>query len=178
MQVFGAAEKIPSAIQGYLVDWDAQKAVWDRIFSDEVLQVRNVSIFGAHLLSDMRTVEHERYLSLDNRALLQPAQYPRRLRSIRVRGIRISVLSSHYTLLDLYTCDNLVLTYLCSCGHDSSWILIRPSRSPPCGVHACCRLRIQLYSRYSDHERPGCLVRCQTVGFQDPFPSSPSCSQD
>ncbi|KZP07507.1 actin-domain-containing protein [Athelia psychrophila] len=24
--------------KGYLVDWDAQKAVWDRIFSDEVLQ--------------------------------------------------------------------------------------------------------------------------------------------
>lgn len=30
----------PSAcIQGYLVDWDAQKAVWDGIFSDQVLAV-------------------------------------------------------------------------------------------------------------------------------------------
>lgn len=30
---------IPSQMQGYLVDWDAQKAVWDGIFSDEVLGV-------------------------------------------------------------------------------------------------------------------------------------------
>lgn len=30
-------------MQGYLVDWDAQKAVWDGIFSDEVLGV-NVEI--------------------------------------------------------------------------------------------------------------------------------------
>jgi actin-related protein 6 len=30
----------PSACtQGYLVDWDAQKAVWDGIFSDQVLAV-------------------------------------------------------------------------------------------------------------------------------------------
>ena len=30
----------PSACtQGYLVDWDAQKAVWDGIFSDQVLSV-------------------------------------------------------------------------------------------------------------------------------------------
>jgi len=28
-------------LQGYLVDWDAQKAVWDGIFSDEVLGVKN-----------------------------------------------------------------------------------------------------------------------------------------
>lgn len=28
------------ALQGYLVDWDAQKAVWDGVFSSEVLNVR------------------------------------------------------------------------------------------------------------------------------------------
>ncbi|SRR6266576_6367732 len=34
-------------MQGYLVDWDAQKAVWDGIFSDEVLGVNSeiISLF-------------------------------------------------------------------------------------------------------------------------------------
>lgn len=34
-------------MQGYLVDWDAQKAVWDGIFSDEVLGVnlKIISLF-------------------------------------------------------------------------------------------------------------------------------------
>jgi hypothetical protein len=35
---YRAGENISSATQGYLVDWDAQKAVWDGIFSD-VLEV-------------------------------------------------------------------------------------------------------------------------------------------
>jgi len=28
------------ALQGYLVDWDAQKAIWDGVLSPEVLNVR------------------------------------------------------------------------------------------------------------------------------------------
>lgn len=32
-------DNISSVIQGYLVDWDAQKAVWDGIFSSEVIGV-------------------------------------------------------------------------------------------------------------------------------------------
>jgi hypothetical protein len=28
-----------SLVKGYLVDWDAQKAIWDGIFSDRVLSV-------------------------------------------------------------------------------------------------------------------------------------------
>lgn len=30
------------ALQGYLVDWDAQKAIWDGVFSPEVLNVRTL----------------------------------------------------------------------------------------------------------------------------------------
>jgi len=36
---YRAGDNISSATQGYLVDWDAQKAVWDGIFSNEVIGV-------------------------------------------------------------------------------------------------------------------------------------------
>jgi len=35
----GQENTISSAMQGYLVDWDAQKAIWDALFSPEVLGV-------------------------------------------------------------------------------------------------------------------------------------------
>lgn len=34
--------------QGFLVDWDAQKAIWDGMFSKEVLGVRKKRISMSH----------------------------------------------------------------------------------------------------------------------------------
>jgi hypothetical protein len=34
-------------IQGYVVDWDAQKAVWDGVLSNEVLNVHSIPLDDA-----------------------------------------------------------------------------------------------------------------------------------
>ena len=62
-------DNISSAIQGYIVDWDAQKAVWDGVFSPEVL---GVSLGHSEFHSTLKAASDQprRVFTSDHRALL------------------------------------------------------------------------------------------------------------
>ncbi len=53
-------------IKGYLVDWDAQKAIWDGIFSDQVLNVSihaPVTLCSSLLTRQARLTQRRRHFS-------------------------------------------------------------------------------------------------------------------
>src|SRR6267154_880781 len=85
------------ALQGYLVDWDAQKAVWDGVFSSEVLNVGLSCDSGLMNIDLAYTGGYRRVFAAHNGTVLQPAKYPRCLRSVYLRGIRVSFLSQMHT---------------------------------------------------------------------------------
>lgn len=71
-------------IKGYIVDWDAQKAIWDGMFL-EFLKVVPYT-FGHRTSPIQHRPGSGGYLGMlhsDNRALLQPSANPAHLRSVR-----------------------------------------------------------------------------------------------
>jgi hypothetical protein len=63
------APNVPS--KGFLVDWDAQKAVWDSVFSPEVLDVRLFTFSFMGLDSLAKSDRHNTILPAHHRTLLQ-----------------------------------------------------------------------------------------------------------
>ena len=159
---------VPFVMKGYLVDWDAQKAIWDGIFSDQVLNVSTRVTYHPVLTPShprRLTRRRHRFLLLSRTSTFQiykkfmTSSYSRstssshtfvpRVRHYHCRGSRVDLHSTHHSRSSRPT-RRTILT----------------SGAATTRMHACGGRWLQFHPYSANHGGCCSLVGCEKVcGF-------------
>lgn len=150
-------------MKGYLVDWDAQKAIWDGIFSDQVLNVSSRVTYHPSLKSSPTQVDTaetsllitEPYFNLPNiqqvydQFVFEEYEFQSYLCSTRALSSSLAVALIYMLLYSRSSC--------------STRRIIRKSGATTTRMHACGGCWLQLHP-YSPNYGGCCsLVGCEKV---------------
>ena len=106
-------------IKGYLVDWDAQKAIWDGIFSDQVL---NVSIHAPSNLSSSLAYPPGKIDTAETSLLITEPYF----NLPNVQEVYDQFVFEEYEFQS-YFCSTRVSTYhWCRQGHVNLYLVMQP----------------------------------------------------